>query len=54
MVSPDRLSPDRPGQAPRTGANAMLRDRIEEVCEQEGLRPPKICTPEELLETSHE
>ena len=29
-------------------ANAMLRDRIEEVCEQAGLRPPKICTPEEL------
>ena len=30
-------------------ANVMLRDRIEEVCEQAGLRPPKICTPEELM-----
>lgn len=30
-------------------ANAMLRDRIEEVCEDLGLRAPKICTPEELL-----
>ena len=30
-------------------ANAMLRDRIEEACEQAGLRPPKICTPEELM-----
>ena len=30
-------------------ANVMLRDRIEEVCEQVGLRPPKICTPEELM-----
>jgi hypothetical protein len=32
-------------------ANAMLRDKIEEVCEEAGLRPPKICTPEEPLET---
>jgi hypothetical protein len=30
-------------------ANAMLRDRIEEVCEEMGVRAPKICTPEELL-----
>ena len=30
-------------------ANAMLRDKIEEVCEAAGLRPPTICTPEELL-----
>lgn len=30
-------------------ANAMLRDRIEEACEGAGLRPPKICTPEELM-----
>jgi len=30
-------------------ANAMLRDRIEEVCEEAGLRPPKICTPDELM-----
>ncbi len=30
-------------------ANAVLRDKIEEVCENAGLRPPKICTPEELL-----
>ena len=30
-------------------ANAMLRDRIEEVIEHVGLRPPKICTPEELM-----
>ncbi len=30
-------------------ANAMLRDKIEEVCESAGLRPPAICTPDELL-----
>jgi hypothetical protein len=30
-------------------ANAVLRDKIEEVCESFGFRPPKICTPEELL-----
>ena len=29
-------------------ANAMLRDRIDEVCELAGLRPPVICTPDEL------
>jgi hypothetical protein len=29
-------------------ANAVLRDRIEEVCESLGFRAPKICTPEEL------
>jgi len=27
----------------------LVRDRIEEACEQAGLRPPKICTPEELM-----
>jgi hypothetical protein len=30
-------------------ANAVLRDRIEDVCEELGLRAPKLCTPEELL-----
>jgi hypothetical protein len=30
-------------------ANAVLRDRIEDVCVSFGFRPPKICTPEELL-----
>ncbi len=30
-------------------ANALLRDRIEETCERAGFRPPKICTPEELM-----
>jgi hypothetical protein len=34
-------------------ANAVLRDRIEEVCESFGFRPPKICTPEELLGEPH-
>ncbi len=29
-------------------ANAALRDRIEEVCENFGYRAPKICTPDEL------
>jgi predicted nucleic acid-binding protein len=29
-------------------ANAILRDRIEQVCEKAGFGPPKICTPEEL------
>jgi hypothetical protein len=31
-------------------ANAELRDRIEEVCEEAGYRPPTICTPELLFE----
>ena len=30
-------------------ANAMLRDRIEQVCETLGLAAPKLCTPEELF-----
>jgi len=34
-------------------ANAVLRDRIEEVCESFGFRSPKICTPEELLGESN-
>lgn len=31
-------------------ANAVLRDRIEQVCRSNGYKPPVICTPEELLE----
>lgn len=31
-------------------ANAMLRDRIEQVCDQAGVRAPKICTPDQLSE----
>jgi predicted nucleic acid-binding protein len=31
-------------------ANAIMRPRIEEVCEFNGLRAPVICTPEELVE----
>ncbi|MEO6596496.1 MAG: type II toxin-antitoxin system VapC family toxin [Planctomycetota bacterium] len=31
-------------------ANAVLRQRIESVCRQQGFAPPTICTPEELLE----
>jgi hypothetical protein len=30
-------------------ANAVLRDKIEDICEGFGVRAPKICTPEELL-----
>ena len=30
-------------------ANAALRVRIEEVCRARGVRPPTICTPEELM-----
>lgn len=30
-------------------ANAVLRNRIEEVCRSRGYEPPVICTPEELL-----
>ena len=29
-------------------ANATMRGRIEEICRSSGLRPPIICTPEEL------
>jgi predicted nucleic acid-binding protein len=30
-------------------ANAVLRVRIEDVCRTRGVRPPTICTPEELM-----
>ena len=29
-------------------ANAVLRDRIENICRASGYKPPVICTPEEL------
>jgi hypothetical protein len=29
-------------------ANATMRSTIEDVCRSEGLKPPIICTPEEL------
>ena len=31
-------------------ANALMRDRIDKVCEGLGYQPVTICTPEELLE----
>lgn len=31
-------------------ANATIRGKIEDACRKAGLRPPIICTPEELLE----
>jgi hypothetical protein len=31
-------------------ANAVIRGKIEEACRRAGLRPPMICTPEELME----
>ena len=31
-------------------ANAAIRGKIEEVCRKAGIRPPIICTPEELME----
>ena len=31
-------------------ANAIMRPRIESVCEANGFRAPVICTPEELVE----
>lgn len=31
-------------------ANATLLDKIESVCRSEGYEPPKICTPQQLLE----
>ncbi len=34
-------------------ANAVVRPRIEAVCEKQGFRPPVICTPEELVEQEH-
>ena len=32
-------------------AKAAIRGKIEEACLRAGLRPPVICTPEELMET---
>lgn len=32
-------------------ANAFIRGKIEERCRKAGLKPPVICTPEELMET---
>ena len=31
-------------------ANATIRGKIEDVCRKAGIRPPIICTPEELME----
>ncbi len=31
-------------------ANAAIRGKIEAACRQAGMRPPSICTPEELME----
>lgn len=31
-------------------ANAIVRPRIDAVCGKHGIRPPVICTPEELVE----
>lgn len=31
-------------------ANAVMRSRIEEICRQQGVEPPIICTPLELME----
>lgn len=31
-------------------ANAAIRVKIEDVCRKAGIRPPMICTPEELME----
>ena len=31
-------------------ANAVIRGKIEEACRKAGIRPPIICTPEELME----
>ena len=30
-------------------ANAVLRDKISEVCREAGYKPPVICTPDELF-----
>ena len=35
-------------------ANAAMRARIEQVCRQAGYEPPVICTPNELMEATHE
>ena len=34
----------------RNNAKAATRNDIEMVCREEGIEPPTICTPEELLE----
>ena len=34
-------------------ANATMRSRIEDVCQQSGHKPPVICTPNELMESDH-
>ena len=31
-------------------ANAVMRPKIEEICRQQGIEPPIICTPQELME----
>jgi hypothetical protein len=31
-------------------ANAIMRPKIEEVCRKQGVEPPIICTPQELME----
>jgi hypothetical protein len=31
-------------------ANAVIRGKIEETCRKAGIKPPIICTPEELME----
>jgi hypothetical protein len=35
-------------------ANAAIRDQIEEICRSSGYETPIMCTPEELMEESHE
>ncbi len=35
-------------------ANAAMRSRIERVCRGAGYEPPVICTPQELMEVSHD
>jgi len=31
-------------------ANAVMRPKIEEICRHQGVEPPIICTPQELME----
>jgi len=31
-------------------ANAVMRPKIEEICRQQSIEPPMICTPQELME----
>ena len=35
-------------------ANAAMRTRIERACRSGGYEPPVICTPDELMEVSHD